>query len=1082
MKTFKLYLILLSFFLSNNFVMGQPGTKASTFDTGIKNFQAPNVSTLQTYVSTPVSLYTGTPSISIPIYDIAIGKVDIPLNLSYHISNVKPNTQPGIVGLGWNLALGGYITRIQKDFMDEYQSLKTDNGKLDLFLGILGREASRTGHGNWSSEDWAFGTLANNKIYTDDYRSLEDYAPDEFLFNFLGYSGSFYRDHTGVWKVKSNTHFEVRHELIKYCDTRPQIANGIKKAVAQAMSWANRQATTFHKFYLTAPDGTEFIFGGKEAIDYSIDYTNQDGLAPPVATTWYLSQIKDTSGHEINFNYEVTDPLTDGNVSFTGQSNFMYPASGVNVSFQLIMPVLLKSIVADKQTIATFEYMKSMEKPFAYKSNDGWDNYYRINLLDNKTMYKVYLNSYSDVKRNLLKSIHVNNLFVYNFQYTQNSSERSKLIALEKQTLSDNVVNKEKYGFKYNSQKFPDYNTGHYDHLGFYNGKDFTPFYTQRIVEKFTLQDAQAYEQARAADRTGKYVCAEMLEEIQFPTGGKTAFVYEPNLVKGTVSIDRASVTNNEMYPGGIRIKQIKMYTDANKIAQIKSYYYVHDFDPKTKTGRLSGILSFTPQYLYTLSMRSLALSGSLQKPLSPVNRIYMFSSRSTNPGWYNSEEQLVGYSEVVECDEDPSGKINGYTKYTYTNFESNDGNHYDEPAIAMTNNKDYTPYINRSIYYDYITHSSDYAKVLPLTPYTSFTPFSSRSLERGKLLSLSVYDAANNLKKKEESYYERSSNDYVRSTAMTITPNPEAPDALPGKGQFGIGGSYKIYVYNYHLTTKCFYTRENDEATVLRINYTYNNVGLITEEEQVDKIHTYSTKIKYLVDLMDEYKQMTSVSIPNASLMKVYDVMKRKNMLALPIEKTEMKNGKVIGAEVMTYQYANDMVLPWVYYKLDTSIPLSDYTSVKITTPHTMKIDDRCTLKTTYWDYDKYGNPTCVNSDGKEYCYLWSYYGKYIVAKIQNTTYDDLKKKLSFGVSAISGMTPEPFWYEINNLRHILPNAFIETYKYKPFVGVTEFTDSRGVTTYYTYDGFGRLVETFIKENDNKVVLQANKYNYLVK
>lgn len=51
-------------------------------------------------------------------------------------------------------------------------------------------------------------------------------------------------------------------------------------------------------------------------------------------------------------------------------------------------------------------------------------------------------------------------------------------------------------------------------------------------------------------------------------------------------------------------------------------------------------------------------------------------------------------------------------------------------------------------------------------------------------------------------------------------------------------------------------------------------------------------------------------------------------------------------------------------------------------------------------------------------------------------------------------------------------------TYTYIPYVGVSSMTDPRGITTYYTYDSAGRLIETYQIINDRKLIINAYKYH----
>lgn len=63
------------------------------------------------YADMPVSLYTGTPSIDIPLYTIQVGGYSFPISLSYHASGIKVSQEASWVGLGWNLNAGGNISR-----------------------------------------------------------------------------------------------------------------------------------------------------------------------------------------------------------------------------------------------------------------------------------------------------------------------------------------------------------------------------------------------------------------------------------------------------------------------------------------------------------------------------------------------------------------------------------------------------------------------------------------------------------------------------------------------------------------------------------------------------------------------------------------------------------------------------------------------------------------------------------------------------------------------------------------------------------------------------------------------------------
>src|SRR5262245_52897899 len=85
---------------------------------------APDVANLQRYGDLPISTYTGTPSISIPLYEVKSWDISVPISISYNASGIRVADEAGRVGLGWVLNAGGAISRniIGKDDWDNYHS------------------------------------------------------------------------------------------------------------------------------------------------------------------------------------------------------------------------------------------------------------------------------------------------------------------------------------------------------------------------------------------------------------------------------------------------------------------------------------------------------------------------------------------------------------------------------------------------------------------------------------------------------------------------------------------------------------------------------------------------------------------------------------------------------------------------------------------------------------------------------------------------------------------------------------------------------------------------------------------------
>ncbi|MCM1502164.1 MAG: hypothetical protein NC115_05805 [Bacteroidales bacterium] len=137
---------------------------------------------------------------------------------------------------------------------------------------------------------------------------------------------------------------------------------------------------------------------------------------------------------------------------------------------------------------------------------------------------------------------------------------------------------------------------------------------------------------------------------------------------------------------------------------------------------------------------------------------------------------------------------------------------------------------------------------------------------------------------------------------------------------------------------------------------------------------------------------------------------------------------------------------------------------------------------RAVYPEYDCYGNPLYIVRDGMvRTVYLWSYYGKYIVAKIDNASYDDVIAALGdYGPDEISS-SAEPDMDAIDVLRSSLKNAMVTTFTYSPYVGMTSSTAPDGMTTWYVYDPCGRLAAVYMDDVDgNRSLVKGYEYNLI--
>lgn len=171
-------------------VMAQTGNPAIDKNIPKTTPPSPNAASLGVYGQIPVSLFSGLPQISIPLGAAALDDASIELAMSYHGGGIRPDHHPGWVGLGWDLNAGGVITRKVNGGVDE---ILTPGFSPETVFGYY------YNYGEGNRTDWASATNLQRYLQINQINPIYP-SPDEFMFNFGKYTGSFFLDHTGKWQ------------------------------------------------------------------------------------------------------------------------------------------------------------------------------------------------------------------------------------------------------------------------------------------------------------------------------------------------------------------------------------------------------------------------------------------------------------------------------------------------------------------------------------------------------------------------------------------------------------------------------------------------------------------------------------------------------------------------------------------------------------------------------------------------------------------------------------------------------------------------------------------------------------------
>lgn len=327
----------------------------------VKNAPSAEVANLGTFGTVPVGLYTGIPSVSIPIYTIKIGNVTIPIEAMYHLSNVKPHTPPSCLGIGWVLSAGGYIARTVKGCQDEKETYSTKAGyyfnhsKIDQIEKSTNKSKKLTDLTHLSGNDWY------------------ELAADEFFFHFNGYSGTFFMDKDGQWRVISDDNIKVEFDENNGFKT----IDDLKKRFSLQLYEVSLNKRFFDKFTLVTPDGTRYEFGGNNATEYSVPYYNQVN-GDIMSTCWRLSKITTIDKRVVDFEYTADSYMCD--IHYGPQIIYSYvdnKCAGIQNNCNktgytgfLTMPSRLLNIKYNDE-IVTFNYTRDSAYGNLFQYNSG---------------------------------------------------------------------------------------------------------------------------------------------------------------------------------------------------------------------------------------------------------------------------------------------------------------------------------------------------------------------------------------------------------------------------------------------------------------------------------------------------------------------------------------------------------------------------------------------------------------------------------------------------------------------------------------------------------------------------------------
>lgn len=622
----------------------------------------------------PVNEYAGLPNISIPIYTLKDGDLSLPIALSYHAGGIRVAEEASWVGLGWSLNFGNIVQIINdKDDLDP----ETTKVLPDYYFSPYKFEFPQY-------YDYPYvGPVGGNPLPVSN--GIHQTNPQHSFVYFTDY----YIGLNGAWNRNPNLfNAEISGSLWPNAvDSEPDIfkASFLGHSVEFMFEFENysNEIVVFTKNYkvnrlsdgwrIITPNGVKYYFQVLDEVVSDVSNGISDGhysynpVQDVQSRVWHLTKIESPKNRTITLNYEETAYIknlpsftqkikyftflsVDGYLNdVTRQvNNFTsgQPGSQSNPNYLSESFSVCKSLPFKRYYLSSIEVSDGIIEFIVSGREDiiGDVKLDQIILKNPKnTIIKQFNFSYSYFIGHNNGGSALDHPTATSFFSIKTANELNYRLKLN----SFQEVGNANYSFTYNSTALPSKASYAVDYWGFYNGittnSSLISNPTHLGIENMQCNgnDRRAYLQSTKAG---------VLEEIKYPTGGKTVFDYELHTFLNSEGVGNTTGS-------GLRIKEMIDYTD-NKVAKMTRYSY--------ENGK-----SIVPlkNYAKNIGYSHFHLNTSCNSSHHFYN--YFFNIISGH-NFYTSSNlgsgNFIGYSKVTKENIDRFGNNNGSIITHYSN------------------------------------------------------------------------------------------------------------------------------------------------------------------------------------------------------------------------------------------------------------------------------------------------------------------------------------------------------------------------------------------------------------------------------
>ncbi|TVZ52274.1 hypothetical protein [Dokdonia sp. Hel_I_53] len=456
---------------------------------------SPEAAAFQKYGNVPVDLYRGMPNIDIPIYTIKGKEIDVPINLNYDPMNLKVEDIATGVGLGWNLNVGGRITRNTNGLPDDYitSDYKTpynDNATATKFYDYREKIFTQAG---FNSDSDLFNYF---KFLEDVGKNKIDLLPDTYSLNIPGLNSQIIIINNEVYSLDN-----------------PRLKIKVFRSNHSISGWE------------VINNGTKYTFNKAEVTNYNNDDDLGDAgaLVQVYNSSWLLTSIESPNHRDVyTFYYNdlgfwnkprpisASSQISETRVSSTGNLTWVTGSPIFSTGHEKIKQQFLTKIIYNGNNIIDI----SLKERHDLSIPSAISNISITNTLGNRVSSFNFFYSYFGISSD---------------SDPNNFDEEELRLKLDGIGISGEGINMnidlnsydKKYVFTYNApEQVPSRDSKAQDIFGYYNGVN-----NSSLIPKVDIY-GKSFSGANR-DFNVNYATKGILEKITYPTGGHSTFKYE---------------------------------------------------------------------------------------------------------------------------------------------------------------------------------------------------------------------------------------------------------------------------------------------------------------------------------------------------------------------------------------------------------------------------------------------------------------------------------------------------------------------------------------------------------------------------